>query len=331
MCGFINFASVMNTEKTAKRGAGRFAPSPSGRMHLGNMFTALMSWLSARKSGLRWILRIEDLDPQRSKREHALWIEDDLEWLGLDRDEGGLADKGEHGPYSQSLRHGIYAEMLGRLDATGLTYPCICTRSDIMATQAPHQSDGRVIYGGRCRPAVMPHDAAMEWPERPHATRLWTGDAVMTFDDAVFGRQRVVLADECGDFVLRRADGAWAYQLAVVVDDALMGVTEVVRGCDLLLSTGQQLYMYGLLGLEAPRYAHVPLVCNAEGRRLSKRDGSLSMEALRRRHKPEEIVGLLAHMANLIDAPVSCRPEELTELFDWSKLGRENVMVPPEV
>ena len=331
MCGFINFASVMNTEKTAKRGAGRFAPSPSGRMHLGNMFTALMSWLSARKSGLRWILRIEDLDPQRSKREHALWIEDDLEWLGLDRDEGGLADEGECGPYSQSLRHGIYAEMLGRLDATGLTYPCICTRSDIMATQAPHQSDGRVIYGGRCRPAVMPHDAAMEWPERPHATRLWTGDAVMTFDDAVFGRQRVVLADECGDFVLRRADGAWAYQLAVVVDDALMGVTEVVRGSDLLLSTGQQLYMYGLLGLEAPRYAHVPLVCNAEGRRLSKRDGSLSMEALRRRHKPEEIVGLLAHMANLIDAPVSCGPEELTELFDWSKLGRENVMVPPEV
>lgn len=321
----------MNTEKTAKRGAGRFAPSPSGRMHLGNMFTALMSWLSARKSGLRWILRIEDLDPQRSKREHALWIEDDLEWLGLDRDEGGLADKGEHGPYSQSLRHGIYAEMLGRLDATGLTYPCICTRSDIMATQAPHQSDGRVIYGGRCRPAVMPHDAAMEWPERPHATRLWTGDAVMTFDDAVFGRQRVVLADECGDFVLRRADGAWAYQLAVVADDALMGVTEVVRGCDLLLSTGQQLYMYGLLGFEAPRYAHVPLVCNMEGRRLSKRDGSLSMEALRRRHRPEEIVGLLAHMANLIDAPVSCRPEELTELFDWSKLGRENVMVPPEV
>lgn len=321
----------MNTEKTAKRGAGRFAPSPSGRMHLGNMFTALMSWLSARKSGLRWILRIEDLDPQRSKREHALWIEDDLEWLGLDRDEGGLADKGEHGPYSQSLRHGIYAEMLGRLDATGLTYPCICTRSDIMATQAPHQSDGRVIYGGRCRPAVMPHDAAMEWPERPHATRLWTGDAVMTFDDAVFGRQRVVLADECGDFVLRRADGAWAYQLAVVADDALMGVTEVVRGCDLLLSTGQQLYMYGLLGFEAPRYAHVPLVCNMEGRRLSKRDGSLSMEALRRRHRPEEIVGLLAHMANLIDAPVLCRAEELTELFDWSKLGRENVMVPPEV
>lgn len=321
----------MNTEKTAKRGAGRFAPSPSGRMHLGNMFTALMSWLSARKSGLRWILRIEDLDPQRSKREHALWIEDDLEWLGLDRDEGGLADKGEHGPYSQSLRHGIYAEMLGRLDATGLTYPCICTRSDIMATQAPHQSDGRVIYGGRCRPAVMPHDAAMEWLERPHATRLWTGDAVMTFDDAVFGRQRVVLADECGDFVLRRADGAWAYQLAVVADDALMGVTEVVRGCDLLLSTGQQLYMYGLLGFEAPRYAHVPLVCNMEGRRLSKRDGSLSMEALRRRHRPEEIVGLLAHMANLIDAPVSSRPEELTELFDWSKLGRENVMVPPEV
>lgn len=327
MCGFINFASVMNTEKTAKRGAGRFAPSPSGRMHLGNMFTALMSWLSARKSGLRWILRIEDLDPQRSKREHALWIEDDLEWLGLDRDEGGLADKGEHGPYSQSLRHGIYAEMLGRLDATGLTYPCICTRSDIMATQAPHQSDGRVIYGGRCRPAVMPHDAAMEWPERPHATRLWTGDAVMTFDDAVFGRQRVVLADECGDFVLRRADGAWAYQLAVVVDDALMGVTEVVRGCDLILSAAQQIYLYGLLGYKPPRFAHVPLLCAPDGRRLSKRDASLGMESMRRTHSPEQIIGLLAQLAGLREDAAPCTAASLLDGFDLTRIVRQEKII----
>ena len=139
---------------------GRYAPSPTGRMHLGNLFSALMSWLSVKSRGGRWILRIEDLDPQRSKPEFSRLIEDDLNWLGLDWDEGGMADRGPHGPYSQSLRGEIYAEYLARLDATGYTYPCTCTRADIMATQAPHQSDGRVIYGGRCRPATMPRPAS---------------------------------------------------------------------------------------------------------------------------------------------------------------------------
>lgn len=147
---------------------GRFAPSPTGRMHLGNVFSALISWLSARSRGGRWLLRIEDLDPQRSHTEYAMQIEDDLRWLGLDWDEGGTADTGDAGPYRQSLRGELYAAALERLRATGLTYPCKCRRADIMATQAPHQSDGRVIYAGTCRPASMPCVSAE--PPVPHSS-----------------------------------------------------------------------------------------------------------------------------------------------------------------
>lgn len=152
----VNTDTSLTENDTLCRPVGRFAPSPTGRMHLGNLFTALMSWLSVRSRGGRWVLRIEDLDPQRSKIEHARMIEDDLDWLGLDFDEGGLQGCGAHGPYRQSERSGIYEEYLDRLIATGYTYPCTCTRADILATQAPHQSDGRVIYGGRCRPALLP-------------------------------------------------------------------------------------------------------------------------------------------------------------------------------
>lgn len=302
--------------------AGRFAPSPTGRMHLGNVFTALISWLSAKKSGKNWILRIEDLDPQRSKREHSLRIEDDLHWLGLEWDEGGLADIGPHGPYSQSLRSEIYEEYLKRLTATGFTYPCTCTRADIRAdllvTQAPHQSDGRVIYPGRCRPAKMP--CTLPPPAEPHSTRLWVPDRSIEFTDGVFGPQSVNLSTHCGDFVVRRADGACAYQLAVVVDDALMGVTEVIRGSDLLLSTAQQLYLYDLLGLKAPRFAHVPLICNERGQRLSKRDLAVNMSELRQRLSANEIVGICAHLAGIIPEPAPCTPRELTDLWDLRKI-----------
>lgn len=292
---------------------GRFAPSPTGRMHLGNVFTALLSWASARQQHGQWILRIEDLDPQRSKRCHAELIEDDLHWLGLDWDEGGLDDRGPNGPYSQSRRGEFYAEALERLRATGLTYPCRCTRADIMATQAPHLSDGRVVYAGTCRPAKMPCP-----PDASAASgaslRLWVPDRHITFTDGTYGPQSVNLATHCGDFILRRADGAWAYQLAVVVDDALMGVTEVMRGSDLLLSSAQQLYLYELLGLPAPRFVHVPLLCNAEGRRLSKRDSSLSMAELRRTHTPQQIIGMCAHLAGLTPEPEPLTLSQLTAL-----------------
>ncbi|MBP3638727.1 MAG: tRNA glutamyl-Q(34) synthetase GluQRS [Muribaculaceae bacterium] len=304
---------------------GRFAPSPTGRMHLGNVFSALISWLSARSRGGRWLLRIEDLDPQRSRTEYAMQIEDDLRWLGLDWDEGGTADEGDAGPYRQSLRGELYAAALERLRATGLTYPCTCRRADIMATQAPHQSDGRVIYAGTCRPASMPCVSAE--PPVPHSTRIYVPDSEICFEDGVFGPQACNLAGQCGDFVLRRADGAWAYQLAVVVDDALMGVTEVVRGCDLMLSAAQQIYLYGLLGYEAPRFAHVPLLCAPDGRRLSKRDASLGMESMRRTHSPEEIIGLLAQLAGLREDAAPCTAASLLDSFDIARVVRREKII----
>ena len=318
---FMYFCAVENSATPTVK--GRFAPSPTGRMHLGNVFAALLSWLSARSAGGSWLLRIEDLDPQRSRREYARLIEDDLHWLGLVPDEGGLDDTaGPAAPYCQSMRTHLYADALRRLTGTGRLYGCTCTRADIMATQAPHQSDGRVVYPGRCRPAVMPRP--FEAPDAPHALRLWVpADCAITFTDRLYGPQISHPARECGDFILRRADGAWAYQLAVVVDDALMGVTEVVRGADLLLSAAQQIYLYNLLGLPAPAFGHVPLLVNAEGRRLSKRDAALSMGAMRAAGAtPREIIGRLGALAGLVPPGTQCTAAELLPFFAWSKLPR---------
>lgn len=269
-------------------------------MHLGNLYAALMSWLSVRRRGGRWILRIEDLDPQRSRLEFARQIEDDLRWLGLDWDEGGVDSRGPNGPYVQSLRSDLYREALSRLDDTGLTYPCYCTRAELHAPSAPHASDGRFIYPGTCRP---PRLSGRRLPDRKPSTRIIVPDRDITFTDLICGPQSVNLAREIGDFILRRADGAWAYQLAVVTDDALMGVTEVMRGDDLLTSAAQQIYLYELLGYRPPEFAHIPLMLNEQGIRLSKRDTSLSMEALRASHTPQSLLGLLAHRAGLIPTP----------------------------
>lgn len=294
---------------------GRFAPSPSGRMHLGNIFTAVMSWLSAKSAGGKWILRIEDLDPQRSKVEYARMIEDDLRWLGLEWDEGGISDKGDNGPYSQSLRGDIYAEALHRLEKTGLTYRCVCRRADILATRAPHESDGRVIYKGTCRPGRLGGRACVP-DDIPAATRLYVPDDTISFTDRICGPQQVNLSLHCGDFILQRADGAWAYQLAVVVDDAMMGVTEVVRGNDLLLSAAQQIYLYRLLDFPVPEFAHLSLVCNSQGIRLSKRDQAMSMENLRKTMTPEQILGTVACHAGLMSSPT---PISLTGLMSLYK------------
>ncbi|MDE6443885.1 MAG: tRNA glutamyl-Q(34) synthetase GluQRS [Muribaculaceae bacterium] len=299
---------------------GRFAPSPTGRMHLGNIFSALISWLSAKKGGGKWILRVEDLDPQRSRMEYARLMEDDLDWLGLDWDEGGVEGKGDNGPYLQSLRGDIYEEILDRIKGTGLTYPCRCTRADIQASQAPHESDGRVVYSGACRPAELGGSGETDTTRPVRATRLWVPDEEITFTDRLYGVQTVNLAEHCGDFVLRRADGAWAYQLAVVADDAMMGVTEVVRGSDLLLSSAQQIYLYRLLGLNPPAFAHVPLLCNAAGQRLSKRDQSLSMEELRKDYTPSHLVGLLAYCAGILPEPFPISARGLLPLFSWSAI-----------
>lgn len=287
-------------------------------MHLGNVYAALLSWLSAKSRGGDWLLRIEDLDPGRSRHVYAEQIEDDLLWLGLQWDEGGLDGKGASGPYVQSHRGDIYQTHLERLDVLGLTYGCSCTRAGIMATQAPHRSDGRVVYAGTCRPGGQPPYPPRSTSDR-RAVRLYVPDRMVSFTDRICGPQSFNLAADCGDFLLRRSDGAWAYQLAVVVDDALMGVTEVVRGDDLLLSTAQQIYLYGLLGYDPPEFAHLPLLCNESGQRLSKRDGALSMERLRMDFTPEGLIGRIARMAGLTQTERPLTAAELLEVCAGSK------------
>lgn len=281
----------MNKEEVIKdRVRGRFAPSPTGRMHLGNVYAAAMSWLSARRQGGEWLLRIEDIDRERSRPEFAEQLISDLDWLGL----------GWDGPIEWQSRRGEYYEAaLRSLTERGYTYACTCTRADIMASSAPHQSDGRIIYGGRCRPTGMPRPT--ELPAGRHSVRLWVPDREICFVDRNFGEQRVNLARDCGDFVVRRADGGWAYQLAVTVDDALMGVTEVVRGEDLLLSAAQQIYLFGLLGYAAPEYAHVPLLRNEAGQRLAKRDRGANLDELRPKLTPDALLAMVLSENDLAD------------------------------
>lgn len=292
---------------------GRFAPSPTGRMHLGNVFSALLSWLSARAQGGTWLLRIEDIDPQRSRHEYADMLMDDLQWLGLEWD-------GK--PCWQSQRGDIYARYLQQLTDAGLIYPCYCTRADILATQAPHESDGRVVYKGTCRnlpPGTHTGPAAlrMKVPDE--------GRGIVTFTDGHYGTHTVDLTTQCGDFIVRRKDGAWAYQLAVVVDDALMGINEVVRGRDLLLSSPQQIYLAQQLGFTPPRFTHLPLLCNTVGQRLSKRDKSLDMGCLRQRFTPNQIIGLLAHAAGLQPTPDAVSAQSLVKTFSWDKVGTADI------
>lgn len=309
---------------------GRFAPSPSGRMHLGNIFSALMSWLSAKSQGGTWLLRIEDLDTQRCKMDYALQLEDDLRWLGLEWDEGGTQCKGGNKPYMQSLRGDIYEKCLQRLNNLNLTYRCKCTRADILASNAPHENDGRVVYKGTCRP---PYIAEKEPVDVKHslegvgAVRLYVPNKDVSFIDGHYGHQSVNLASHCGDFIIRRRDDAWAYQLAVVIDDALMGVTEVVRGRDLLLSAPQQIYLYDLLGFQAPKFTHHPLICNDDMQRLSKRDKSLDIGELRKYYSAEELIGRLAYGIGLTPNPSAISAKELISVFEWRKIPRENVIL----
>lgn len=284
---------------------GRFAPSPTGRMHLGNVYCALLSWLSARSRGGEWLLRIEDIDTQRSRREYAEQIADDLHWLGLEWD----------GFCRQSERSALYEEALAALRP--YTYYCQCTRADILASQAPHESDGRVVYAGTCREAGHTNGAL----------RIRVPDADIFFTDAHYGPQRVNLAEHCGDFILRRRDGAWAYQLAVVVDDALTGVTEVVRGRDLLLSATQQIHLFRLLGQEPPVFCHAPLLLNTAGQRLSKRDASLDMSHLRQRYTPQQLLGLIAHIAGLTASTEPLSLPELLQEFSWAKVPSHDITV----
>ena len=402
----IAVGSAAAARGTSAAVVGRFAPSPTGRMHLGNVFSSLLAWLSVRSQGGKLVLRIEDLDDRARSGPWDALLMDDLRWLGLDWDEG---------PYYQTDRIDLYADAVRRLDDMGLVYPCFCTRAELHAASAPHASDGTPVYAGTCR-GLTAAEVAARSKARPPALRLKVppvqgiassrgpfesdapeskhskteladfgnsmpreltfgdcsergvrggaalqdtadgtrggaalqgaaggvrgatasrsaagGDAgVMHFEDRTYGQQREVLAEECGDFLVRRSDGVYAYQLAVVVDDADMGVNEVVRGCDLLGSTARQMYLQDLLGYAHPSYAHVPLLVAPDGRRLSKRDRDCDMGVLREHFgTPGALLGRLAYVAGLVPSPEPRTADKLVDEFRWSAVceHRDNIAV----
>ena len=303
---------------------GRFAPSPSGRMHLGNLWSCLLAWLAARSAGGRMVLRLENLDPDRCRPEFSDQVMRDLEWLGLDWD-------GE--PVRQSTRTEFYAEAFETLQARGLIYPCFCTRAERLAASAPHRSDGLSIYSGRCRSLSFEERAVLARTRRP-AWRIAVPDREISFRDLLQGEVRENLARDCGDFILRRSDGVYAYQLAVVLDDAAMGVTQVVRGSDLLSSTPRQLWLQEQLNLPHPQYGHVPLLLAPDGRRLAKRDRDLELGQLQQVWTAPELTGLLAS-ARLSPEYAPVTPAQLLPLFAWEKIPKADLTLtlperPPE-
>ena len=308
---------------------GRFAPSPTGPLHLGNARSALLSWLAARAAGGAYLVRVEDLDGPRVRPGLEARILEELRWLGLDWDEGPDVGGGR-GPYRQSERGGLYAEALSALRAAGLVYPCFCSRAEIaLASQAPHASDEGPRYPGTCRD-LGASAGARRAASRAPAWRLRVEEGPVAFDDGVRGRQAFDVAGTVGDFVVARADGIPAYQLAVAVDDAAMRITDVVRGDDLLPSTARQLLVYRALGLAVPRFAHVPLVAGPDGERLAKRHGALSLGELRERGAdPRAVVGLLAAISGLAPAGSRLLPGELVAGFRLGTVSREPARLDP--
>ncbi len=296
---------------------GRFAPTPSGRMHLGNVFAALIAWLSVRSRDGEMVLRMEDLDTQRTSAEFAETLRDDLRWLGFTWDRETPA---------QSQRSAVYDNYFEILREKGLLYPCYCTRSQLHSVNAPHLSDGTYVYPGTCRNLTEGERAAFH---RAPAWRVVVPDRVWTVEDRIQGTYRCNLATECGDMVVRRADGVYVYQLAVTVDDGEAGVTEVVRGMDLLSSAPRQMYLQELFGFPHPEYAHVPMLLAPDGRRLSKRDRDLDLGILRQRLTREALLGVLAFAAGLIDQEVSVSLKELTKEFSWKKLSGDHIFLDP--
>lgn len=301
----------------------RYAPSPTGSLHLGNARTALIAFLQARKLGATFILRIEDLDRPRAVPGATEAILDDLRWLGIDWDEG---------PYLQSQRLPIYERALQRLGEQGRVFECLCSRADILrAASAPQIGEEGPRYPGTCR-SLTPAQRearARRHPGRQGALRLRVRPGRISFDDGVLGHREFDLSATCGDFVLRRADGLFAYQLATAVDDGLMGVTHVLRADDLVASTPRQIEILQLLGLAVPRYAHVPLLLDARGEKLSKRLGSTTLSALRaRRLKPGRVLAALARSAGLTDRR-EVRVEELVEGFSLDRIDRQARAIDP--
>ena len=282
-------------------------------MHLGNVFSALLAWLSVRSRGGEMVLRMEDLDTERTSAEFAETLRRDLAWLELDYDRETPA---------QSTRKEAYDRAFSRLEELGLVYPCYCTRSRLHSVDAPHLSDGTYVYPGTCRSLTEAERAAYS---RPPAWRVMVDSREWVVQDRVQGEYRCILSRDCGDMVIRRADGVYVYQLAVTVDDGEAGVTEVVRGMDLLSSAPRQMYLQELFGFPHPEYAHVPMLLSPDGRRLSKRDKDLDLGVLRQRIAPETLIGTLAFASGLIDQNVPISARELSGEFSWEKLRGDSI------
>ncbi len=298
---------------------GRFAPSPSGYMHMGNLLSMLLAWLDARHLNGEIIFRMEDLDPSRSRDEYALAMADDLRWLGLDWDDG-YPDP----DYCQSRRTAFYEEAFEALKAKDLVYPCYCSRAERLAASAPHPGEQHRDPSCRCAHFSPTQRRAMELQGRKPAWKIRVPDRNIIVSDEHYGPLEQNLARDVGDFILRRSDGVYAYQLAVTLDDALMGVNRVVRGRDLLESCPRQAWLMELWGAPVPDYTHGPLLL-FDRRKMSKRLGDLSTRELRNHHRPEDLVGEMAFLLGLTDRREAISARELLPLFDWKKITREDI------
>ena len=301
---------------------GRFAPSPSGYLHLGNLLAMLLAWLDCRAQNGKLIFRLEDLDPGRSKREYIEALAGDLRWLGLDWDEGWPDPA-----YAQSARTERYEAAFQLLRERGLCYPCWCSRAErLAAASAPAPGEQQFDPGCRCaRLSESEREKLWAGSRRP-AWKLRAPDREICLADGHYGPIRQNPAREGGDFVIRRSDGVFAYQLAVSVDDMEMGVTRVVRGRDLLDSAPRQSWLIQSLGGRAPSYCHTPLITDGSGK-LSKRLGSLSTQVLRRETRPEALLGRLAFLCGLREKEEPVTARELLADFDWSKIKTEDIRI----
>lgn len=313
---------------------GRLAPSPTGALHLGNARSFMIAWLSVRSRGGVLVLRMEDLDHPKNKPGAAASALEDLRWLGFDWDEGPDAG-GPYAPYTQTERAALYAQALERLNAQSLVYPCVCTRRDVEAGQsAPHSEEG-LYYPGVCRGRFADYEAARRTlpPGRLPAWRFRVPEReTVRFEDGFYGTYAQDVSALSGDFVLARDPLGAGYMLAVVADDAAMGITEVVRGDDLLSATPRQLLLYRALGLKPPIFLHVPLVVSEEGRRLAKRHGDTRISALREAGlPPERIIGLLAWWCGWAERGECLTLRGLLPRFDWRKLPHEPAVLTQSV
>lgn len=299
---------------------GRFAPSPSGQLHMGNLASFLLAWLDARCAGGGLIFRMEDLDPDRSSKKSEESIAHALEVFGLGWDEG-YPDAG----YSQSERSEKYDVVFDLLLRRDLLYPCYCSRSERLAASAPHPGEQRHDPGCKCRYLTASERRLLDKSGRKAAWKIKVPDKTISFCDGHYGEFSENLADS-GDFIIKRSDGVYAYQLAVSFDDMDMGITRVVRGRDLLSSTARQIWLIETLGGSVPQYYHAPLIVGADGRKLSKRCGELSAEALLAKHSPEELLGHLAGLLGLTDG--SCESAVgLLEFFDWTRVRKNDILI----